>query len=248
MTKKNKVAAFSVATGKHVEYFKKMEASLRKFHSEEELPLFQIDEKQIKATGDNMFLYRATPIGAKDLIKQYDTVIKIDADSIITGSLEDAWTGNFDVGVVNNANPRETKKYPVTVWNISPQAYVNAGFVIMKSEEFIDHWFKLCYSPHFDFYQMKEQDLLNILVFYGNYKVRFLDNLDSFYGLASKGYWPNVELRDDELVLPKSEEWPDRDKKIKVIHWAGGHDAEKMNFNIHFQPEVAKWLKKKIED
>jgi len=174
---KKKVVAFSIADDANLVYFKKMEASLRKFHSEKELPLILVGGEQLKAVvqQDPHFFYRATPGVAKDLIHAYDTVIKIDADSVITGDLSHLWEEKgYDIGVVNNSNPRELKNLTVTVWNIHPLSYVNCGLVVMKSEEFVDHWWQLCLSPHFNFYQMKEQDLLNIIVFYGNYKINFL--------------------------------------------------------------------------
>lgn len=245
--KKKPVIAFSVADENNIKYFKMMEASLRKFHSKEELPLVLIGGDQLKQViqQDPAFYYRATPIVAKDLIPSYETVIKLDADQVITGDLSHLWKEKFDIGVVNNSNPRETKAYPVTVWNIHPLSYVNAGLVVMKSEEFVDHWWQLCMSPHFDFYQMREQDLLNILVFYGNYKVNFLDAKNMWHGLISKGYWPDIKLKKGKLVLPKDKEWPlDGDKEIKLIHWAGGNQPGKMNFNLHFKDKVAKHLRK----
>ena len=82
--------------------------------------------------------------------------------------------------------------------------------------------------------------------FGGPYKVRFLDDEDSFFGLASKGYWPNVILRGEELVLPPTTDelgtYPDREKIIRAIHWAGGNQAGKMNYRLHFQPNVCKRL------
>jgi hypothetical protein len=87
---------------------------------------------------------------------------------------------------------------------------------------------------------MKEQDLLNIMVFYCNYDVKFLDAENSFYGLASKGYWSEVILKGDELILPGNEEWNKEDKTIRVIHFAGGNSPDKGNFRIRFQPEIVK--------
>ena len=75
-----------------------------------------------------------------------------------------------------------------------------------------------------------------------------MDAGDSFYGLASKGYWPNITLKGKVLKLMKNEEWPkDRDKTIRVIHWAGGNRPNKMQFRLNFKPEVAErleWLTK----
>jgi hypothetical protein len=238
LNKKPRVA-FTIADENNLQYLNAFNKSLRKFHTEEELPLILIGPEQLKKITDPMKFYKMTPLIAKELLQQYETVIKFDVDQIVTGDLSGLWNGDFNVAVVQNSNPREVKTYPVGVWDINPMIYVNAGLVSMKSQEFVDHWFALCQSPHFDRYQFKEQDLLNILVYYGNYKIKFMDHGDSFYGLASKQYWVNVILRDDKLVLPQSTEWPtDQDKYIKVIHWAGGNQPGKMNYRLFFKPEV----------
>lgn len=242
-----KRAYFSIADNNNLKYFEMMKNSLKKFDKETDLILF--GEKDIKATNDNMIFYRATPYFAEKLFNAgYTEVCKLDADQIITGDLTEIWEGDFDVAVVNNANPREFKAYPVSVWDINPLAYLNCGLVVMKSKTFIDHWLQLCYSDHFNNYQMKEQDLLNIMIYYGMYKVKFLDQGDSFYGLASKGYWPDVVLKEKELILPGNDEWNKEDKKLKVIHWAGGNSPDKMNFQIRFKPEVVEYLEELIND
>lgn len=237
-----KVIVFTPADKNNLKYFEMLKTSLRKFHTEAELPLMLIDEEKIKSYDDPMFFYKATPLVGKELIKEYEYVIKLDADQIITGPLNALWEGDFDVAVVNNSNPREYKSYPYQILNIHPYSYVNCGCVVMKSEAFIDWWLNSCSSSLFNGFQMKEQDLLNIMVHSNNYKLKRLDESDSFYGLASKGYWANIVMEGDKLVLKKNKEWPDKDKIIKIIHWAGGNEPGKMNYRTRFQPEVIKRL------
>lgn len=235
--------AFTIADDNNLKYLEMFKKSLRKFHSKEELPLREVTGAELQGylQKDPQFFYRATPILAKELT-EYDCVIKFDCDQIVTGDLSALWEGNFDVGVVNNSNPREMKDVLVSVWNVHPLAYANCGLVVMKSKRFIDHWFNQCFKDHFNVYQYREQDLLNILIQYGDYIVKRFDEGDSYYGLASKGYWPQVELDGKQLILRKNEEWPqESDKYIKVLHWAGGN-VDKMNYQIRFQPEVIKRL------
>lgn len=244
---KKPVCAFTIADGNNSKYLDKMRTSLRKWHTPSELPLIEIVGKELddRLSADRDFFYRATPILAKELLPEYETIVKIDADSIITAPINEAWEGDFDAKVVLNSNPREFKVYPFQLWDINPvQQYVNCGFVSMRSTEFVNHWHSLCFSNHFLNYRYREQDLLNILVHYGNYKVDLLDNGDGFWGLSSKGYWQDIILKDDKLILPANMEWNKIDKYIKVIHWAGGNTSDKMNFNIRFQDKVAKWLNK----
>ena len=113
---------------------------------------------------------------------------------------------------------------------------------------------------------MYEQDFLNILTFYCDYKVKFLDfepknmgqyvlqvvpneDKDKFWNLASKGYWSEVILKDKKLVLPKNsgseiDAWPDDDKTLVGIHFAGGNLVGKFDqLDTQFEKDVAHYLK-----
>lgn len=248
-------AFFSIADRKNLPYFEMMKNSLAKFYPD--TPLILINEEAIDRFKDPHFFYRATPIVAKNLLRDYDVVIKIDADTIITGNLDEAIEGDYDVGVVYNSNPREDKAYPIRFLDIDPMKYVNAGFVVMKSKAFVDHWLYLCRSPHFLNYQYREQDLLNFMVWYmseemgGPYKVKFLDQGDSFYGLASKQFWTDIVVKDNQLVLPpvtdESGTYPDTEKIIRAIHFAGGNTPDKMKYRLRFQPDVVKFIDKLVK-
>ncbi len=251
-----KVAIFSIADNNNLQYYERFKNSLRKWHGEEEVDLLLMTEKEIAKFNDPKFFYRAKPILADQLIGQYEVIIGMDCDQVVCGDISALWADSeLDVLCVHNSNPKEAKTYPVQVWDIGVNEYLNAGLVAMRSEKFIKHWLGLCMSPRFDKYQMGEQDLLNIMVYYGNYKVGLLDSGDGFWGLSSKGYWPKIELRDDvtsklgkKLLLPKEGDWPpDKDKTIKVIHWAGGNVPGKMNSRLNFTEEVSDWLEMLME-
>jgi len=251
---KKKIVAFSVAgDAKNLRFYEQMKNSLRKFHSEEELPLKLYGPEEVASYNDPHFYYRATPVIGSELLKEYDVVIKLDADQIVMGDLSHLWEQDLDIGVVQNSNPREAKKYPVSVWNIDPLSYVNAGLVVMKNKELVNHWLQLCFTPHFGAYQMKEQDLLNIIVFYtavGRYGVRFLDNSEKWHGLVTKGYEPMMELVDKKVFLPKNDEWPVNSKKqIVCYHFAGGNDdPSKGKYKIRFPEEISKHIDWLISD
>src|SRR3990167_109660 len=197
-----------------------------------------------------------TPIFAKELLQVYECVVRLDSDMIITGDISSCWEGDFDVAVVQNANPRELQAQQqlmgkvVQVWDIDPMDYVNCGFVVMKSERFVDHWLRLCIHQR-QHYQFYEQDFLNILVFYGDYKVKFLDRQpdNKWWGLISKGYWSQIVRKDGKLILPKNsgderDPWPtDADKEIVCIHQAGGAGPKFTDLDIRFTSEVATYLK-----
>jgi hypothetical protein len=145
---------------------------------------------------------------------------------------------------VSNFNRVDQPKYdfPLTVWDVPIDNYMNCGFVAMRSKKLVEHWLKLCYSPHFEAYRFKEQDFMNILYHYGDYNVKCFDHSDKWHGLLSKGEWMNLKLRNNQIVLPVVNGYPDGEKIIKVIHMAGGEVPDKMNIRKLFTGDVQKRL------
>jgi len=241
---------FTIADQANMSYYGILKNSLAKFTKD---PLILIDQQKIQQLGDPNFFYRATPIIAKALLRDYDAVCKLDADQIIFGNPQHIWDGDYDVAVVRNSNPKEYKKYPLHLLDIDPLSYVNCGFVVLKSKIFVDHWLSLCMSNHFNNFQYKEQDLLNMMIFYmskefgGPYTVKFLDDSNKWHGLVWKGYEPMVKLKDNKFILEKNDEWPkDSDKELVCWHVAGGNTPNKMNFKIRFQPDAVKRIEELI--
>lgn len=225
------------------------EASLRKFHPN--IPLIHIDEEKVKTYQDPMFYYRASPIIAQKLLKEYSVVIKADADQIICDDISELWLpDDSDVSVVNNTSPRDFQTFPYQFLNIAALSYVNCGLVVMRSQAFVDEWYDMCHSILFSGMQMKEQDILNILVHGNHYKIKRLDEGDNFWGMAYKGYEPDVIMKDGKMFLDKGinpENWPDKPKTLKIWHSGGGNAPDKMNYRIKFQPEVIKKLDELIK-
>lgn len=245
---KNKVIAFTVADNNNLKYAKGLENSFKKFHPDIEFRIFDIED--IKQTNDPFIFYRATPYFGLFLMNQgYDTVTKLDSDMAITGDISHVWEGDFDVGTVNNSNPREFGKIKVALPGINPEEYQNCGFVVMKNVEFVKQWLALCMSGRFNAFQYREQDILNNLIYWGKWKVRFLDNEENnkFHGLASRGYELQMELKNDKLFLPPVEGYPGVEKQIVCWHEAGGNQLQKMNFYLRFNPTVARWIKQLIK-
>jgi len=255
-----KVIAFTIADDNNMKYAKMFEKTLRKFHSEKELPLLIVDGKWLDRISDNEKFYKMTPLIAKDLIREYELVLKFDADQLVTGDLSHIIEDDsYDIGCVFNSNPKEPQ---FKVWDISPGEYLNCGFVAMRSRKLVDHWWSLCRSARFKNYQFREQDLMNIIYYYGDYRTRNFDMSDNWHGLIHKGWWAYMKMKDGQLILPPTKElanravfagpfveWPPdgKERVIKIIHWAGGNMPNKMNYRIHFQPDVVKYLDKLLK-
>ena len=257
---KNKQVAFTIADRSNEKYLKMFVNSLRKWHTEEELPLVVIDQARIdkELRKDPAFFYRSAPKIARELFKNYDLVLKFDCDQLITGKLDHIlykWD-DYEVGTVLNINRVDPPIYGfVNFGTIAPNEYYNNGLVALRSERFIENWWKLCNSVHFDRMPMREQGFLNVLCHYGDYKVRCFDRFDPLHristwnGLIAKGEGLRMKIVDNELILPKGENnYPDMDVVVKAYHWAGGANPNKMNYRTEFNEDVIKWLDWLVSD
>jgi hypothetical protein len=207
-----------------------LEKSLRKFHSDAELPLIRVDN----SANDPMFWRRKTPVTAHPLAREYDVVIGIDVDEIVTGPLDELWApGDWDVKTVLN-DPR----YPIGVWDIGGPVgtpYYNGGLVVMKEGRFLDHFYRLSQTDHIARYQFSEQDILNILCSdYFDYTTCCLDLGHHIYGEFAKPLWARSRIENGRIMMD--------DRQLHVIHFAGGWAADKGNYRIWFPEEVCAFI------
>lgn len=239
----NDIAFLTIYDKKHGENANMLRNSLKHFHPD--IPLIEVQDEEINTMGiprPHVF-YMAAPLFANKYIDQYKTIIKLDIDQICVGSLHEVIEDPFyDVGCVYNYNRMDAQQYgQIKVWDIPPNLYVNNGFVVLRSKEFIQHWLMLCTRPNFINYQMREQDLLNILLYYGNYKGKILDDGKCWYGLAAKADWNTAIMRDKDIVIPNPPGLG-KEKILKMIHFAGGETGIKMNYQAYFQPQVTEYI------
>ncbi len=238
---------YTIADENNLEWAQGLERSFKRFHPDIDFKIYGPEYVKESLDQDKDFFYKATPWIARDLLDQYSLAVKVDADSVVCAPLDRIINDtSYEIGSVRNYNQVDAAKFGVvSVWNIPAEQYVNCGLVAMRSKEFVEHWWTLCNTPFFHQYQYREQDLLNILFFYGNYRTACFDNEDEFYGLSSKQFWLGLDKEDEGIKLNIINQAGDLVKKmdIKVIHWAEGNTPQKMNFDMRFKPEVAKYLK-----
>ena len=80
-------------------------------------------------------------------------------------------------------------------------------------------------------------------MYYSRYNIKHLDVSPKWHGLVSKGYEPQMILKDGKIILPKSTEWPlDESKEIVCYHMAGGNDPNKGNLRNKFSDEVMEYI------
>lgn len=248
---KKPVIAFTAYDANNAKFGNGLRNSLRKFHTESELPLYELQGKELEeyTKNDPQFWYRQKPVIASKFINDYECVIGLDADQIITGDLSYIWkTKDYDVATVINYNRGDAQTYgPVTGWGILPIEYFNCGLVAMRNPKFVQLWLDQCRSERFDHMQYREQDLLNAMCYFGNWNVRCLDHgdgpakMNAFWGLIAKSDYPRAHLVDNDIVIPKGEgdtPFPPIDMKVNIIHFAeGNNNPQKGNYRTMFNDE-----------
>lgn len=237
-----KIIAFTVADENNQKHADKLIKSFHKFHPNIEFKVYGAQE-----IGNKENYLRQKPLFAKDLIKDYDLVLGFDADQIVTGKLDYLFEEEYDVGTVLNYNKTDNENYgTVSVFDIPKEAYVNCGLVAMRSERFINHWWNLCNTYHFEALRYREQDLLNVLIHYGDYVVECFDfpnqvkKYNAWHGLVAKDHYLAMKVSGGRLVLPQN----GVEKEIKVLHSAGGGSEPKIgdSYRTLFNEDVISYI------
>jgi len=217
-----------------------MRNSLKKFHPDIPHIIIGKDKFEAAVRADPLNRLRTYALFGEPLSKEYDLVMGIDADCIVTGDLSHIIDDKtYDVGCVLNNNLVDPK---LVVWDVSPDFYVNCGFMAIRGERPWSWWNKLNHGSWLPKYQFIEQDMLNIMVHYGDLNCKIFDLSNKWHGLINMGQWNKMVMRDGKLILPKTGGVCEEDKDIKIIHWAGGPSRKKMNYHVFFNKEVCKYL------
>ena len=158
----------------------------------------------------------------KMMVENYDLLIYIDADTVVTGRCEEMIIGDYDIAV-SHCYKDDTN-------------YFNAGVWASKDLDFIKDFY---YS-----HNIPEEDNNLFMQVFNFYKTRcnikILDNKDSgvWYNQCSREWWNRLKVIDNKLYTP--------DRQIKILHWAGGNGQplnDRMSCSL-FSDEVKQWLNK----
>lgn len=239
----------TIADEKNLKMAKQLENSFKKFHPDIPFEILTGKDLQAYLEQDKNFFYRATPILGEKYLKEYELVVKMDSDSLVLGDISYIWkTKDYDIGTVINWNRYDPQRFGfVQFQGVLPVEYMNCGLVAMRNEKFVHDWKVICFTPQFDRLSFKEQDILNAMIYYGNWNIRCFDHMDkiggneAWWGLVGKLEWSRAELRGEKIVVPKgfgTTPFPPIDTELKVVHMAGGQPKE--SWAKFFNNEVMK--------
>lgn len=157
-----------------------------------------------------------------ELLDEYQRVIYIDSDSIMCDYCDELF-GDFSLGVVQNniyvPDPRSDLQYSI---------YINAGLdsCIDKIiwQKYIDEYNRRC---SLGWEELHEQNALNFVYHTNLGTCKLLEFDDKLYGISDMEYYPDILLGTDGLYI--------KNKKLKVIHFAGGEWKDKSTGRIRFE-------------
>lgn len=162
-------------------------------------------------------------------LKDYEIVIKLDADVVITHRLDEFLDEDYDIAGSLNVRGYSEKF----------DDYCNLGLTAIKSDKFAQEWEKLTYDDNFigDMgYSNLEQDVMNHLAHSGKYKFLIVDKEGCYYNETSKEFWHEMFVREEKLMIGS--------RIVKGMHWAGGGTMSNKYSYPSFRPEVRNFLNK----
>ena len=232
--------------------------SVKYFHPEVDHVIF--DTKMTEATNKKYpwmrDIWMMSP-SCLPYIDDYDMVIHLDADAVVTGPMDELFNSTADViGVRNNNSLNKAGSHnPITIQHLQPfgdgsqipiQGFINAGLVAVNRKEFWHDWHNLnaeaariktevnpCAHGLGD-----ENDTLNQLFHWDKYNSEIIDRIGTnvSYGICSCwgddpanhwDSWSQIYVKDDRLYL--DDPVTGEPMCLKVMHQAGGSASGVVN-------------------
>jgi len=256
MTKK--IAVTTWVTDDYVEYIglNELKNSFKYFHPD--IDFFVFDTKRTSEARDKdpwLNPVWMMPPSCLPFVEDYDMVVHIDGDCVVTGPLTELFESEEDlIGVRNNNSYNKASSHRgITIAHLPPfgngspipiQKFINAGLIASNNKEFWYDWHDL----NKEAYRIKtevdpyfhglgdEQDTLNQIFHSGKYTSKIIDAMETglSYGLSNTwgeethwDSWKSIYVKDDGLYL--DDPISGTPMHIKVMHQAGGSLAAELN-------------------
>lgn len=190
-------------------------------------------------------------------VEEYDMVVHLDADAVVTGPMTEFFESEEDIIGVRNNNSLDKASghdFGITITHLPPfgngqqipiQNFINAGMIGANSRQFWYDWHNL----NIEAARIKtevnpyahgigdEQDTLNQIFNSDMYNTKIVDAMGSnvSYGISNHWgkndnhweSWSQIYVKDDRLYLDDPK--TGKPMCIKVMHQAGGHAAAQLN-------------------
>jgi hypothetical protein len=181
-------------------------SSLKYFHPEIEIVHYGTSEiNRVKQKYGMTDLWFSGPLIIRDYLDNHnapDILIKIDADCLVLGRLDEVINLNYDFAAPRNDPDSvvgdERNNRPDIIRDIPNHEWVNAGFNAIKNFNFVDKWFNLTMDymtgkqmalTKYRLYKGDDMSSLNIIFRLGGFDTLILDKKGSnvIYGSSGNG-------------------------------------------------------------
>ena len=253
-----KIAVTTWVTDDYVDYIglNELKRSFKHFHPDVDFFVFDTkmtnEAKEKDPWLNNVWMM---PPSCLPFVEDYDMVVHIDGDCVVTGPMTELFESEEDIiGVRNNNSLGKASCHTgITIMHIPPygdgqyipvQNFINAGLIASNNKQFWYEWhdlnkqakrFKDEVNPYAHGIG-DEQDTLNQIFHSDRYTSKIIDAMGTglSYGLCNTWgenshweSWSQIYLKDEALYLddPKTGD----PMCIKVMHQAGGSLAADLN-------------------
>jgi ADP-heptose:LPS heptosyltransferase len=201
---------------------KRVKKSFELFHPE--IPFYIYDPRnekkifgRVRESACACKAFEIRPRLMSKLLDEVDGVIYLDADTVVTGRLDEFLEGDYDIAGSLNLGDKE---------------YLNAGVNAIRSKKFCDEWTELMYQLESG---PSNQVYFNQLARCNRYRLKVVDRKDVYYNETSRPHWKDIQRNNGFLEC--------KGRTVKVLHWAGGVSRmeEKLS-SKDFTPEVREFL------
>jgi hypothetical protein len=206
--------------------------SFKRFHPDIDLAVIR------QSTVDKLFKekdidwYNAKPYIAEMFFNDYDLVVNMDADHVVTGRMSEIFDNvDYDVAGPWNFNDYENASFD----NITEEMYIQGGMIASTSKDFWWKWQEMNRDARK--YKRRENDVMNLVIYNAmpELKLKIVDKDKDYYGCKSLGREPEWYIEDDKLMC--------RGEQIFAYHFARGGVFPKNDFmNMPLKDDVKKWL------
>jgi hypothetical protein len=143
-------------------------SSIKYFHPD--VPVEVITTTPTEAGG----IYEKYPVMMKPystlkFFDEYETIIHMDSDCTITGRLDEVFSEDYDIACVRNfthdgscgKDSSEVVKLLGVPLGLTTDTFMNAGFIAIRSKEFLEEWLE---GPHKSSWDGDDQNELNRII------------------------------------------------------------------------------------
>jgi len=159
------------------------------------------------------------------LLEQYDGVIALHSDVVVTDVMEEILVGDFDVAVslCSTLARADFCRYNVGVWATTSMGYAKTLCeMVYNLTHILDH--SACHIMNHSPYKVKELDS---------------ENGDVYYNEDSSPFWRELRVDNNKLLI--------RNKTVRSLHWGGTarHHKRGLKYSCSwFSQEVKEHLNK----